>query len=500
MINMKLRYINSLNIEFFLMLLVSGFISIFTVTLLQYIDFEIACIYFLVALLLGLVLIPWISIKKRRFDFFEPIYLFSIAYFIYFGARTIYISINPFGLSISRNLNITPADLLVPLLLTVIGYIFFLIGYYSKIPKWFVVEMPKLRENWNKQRIYIGYYILTFIGTAAFLILILRYKSFYTHAAYYDISGSKLAPGTFLSFLSLLKQLLFLAIILGSIYYFDVKKRFPLSISLSILIIFVFLNYFLIGAKQGALYTFLYFLIPMHYLKKKISLKWAGIMSLVFFLSFPLIYIYRDQSLYVMRRQFSLSNILEDITFLIESIKAFDIKDFLNFSVPSIINRFHGIDSVALILQLPNVEGNLTNKYSSFLVPIMWIPRVIWHSKPVIVNIQIWFGHEYWGIPYDLLIQVPTTSIGELILIFGPLGIIGMVIYGILYRTIYLYLVGYNLNKIGVFLYPFYFIRMLLGVETSFGYGLVNLMYISITILLISRWLNKGKIFERRKR
>lgn len=457
-------------------------------------------IYLLFIVLSGLVITPWlISIKKRKFDFFEPIYLFIVAYFLYFGIRTVYIIINPIGLVTSSNLTTTPEALLIPFLYAVIGYIFFLIGYYSNIPKWFISKIPKLRSDWIPYKVRLGFYICAVIGITAFMVLAIVYGMFYTHTAYSDISGSGFAPGTFFSFLNLLKQFVFLAVILGAICYFSLRKSNFLFIVLGILILFVFLNYFLIGAKQGALYIFLYFLIPMHYLKRRISFKWVVIISLVFFLSFPLFHVYRLQTGFLGREQFSFSNILEDVSSFIENLNKFNIKEFWDYQITSVANRFIGIDSLALIVQNPDVEGDLTNKYSSFLTPVMWIPRAIWPNKPMFADIQIWFGHEYWGVPHTMLVQIPPTQLGELIIIFGTFGVIGMILYGVIYRAIYLYLIGSSPNMIGIFLYPFFLIKIL-GIETSLGFGLVNLMYLTIVILLISRWINRGRIFEGRSR
>lgn len=453
----------------------------------------------LVIILLVLVFVPWIiSLRKKNIDYFEPIHIIGIQYFLYFGARSVYLYFDPAELMTSSNLIYSVNALLQPLILSVIGYILFLIGYYSKIPQAIVSTLPRLRSHWNEKRTLRGFYFFAVIGIISFSVLAIFFGRFYAHSLYSDVSN--LAPGTFFGLLGMLKQFMLIAVVLGAIYYYSRKGRKDIlnSFVFIFLIVIVFLNYFLIGAKQGAIFIFLYFLIPMHYLKKKISMKLFLTIGIILFLSFPIFYIYRLQSKFLGRENFSVSAIAEDLSLFQQAIGTFDVGQFFKYTLASIINRFHGMDSLALIIQDPNIEGDITNKYSSLLAFVMWIPRVIWPGKPTMADIQIWFGKKYWGINWLEGMQIPTTQLGELIIIFGSFGVLGMLVYGIITKAVYLYFIKPNPDKTAVLLYPFFFIK-LVSIETSFGFGLVNLMYMTIIMLLIARWISGRKLFMSRQ-
>jgi hypothetical protein len=96
--------------------------------------------------------------------------------------------------------------------------------------------------------------------------------------------------------------------------------------------------------------------------------------------------------------------------------------DFAAGALTSTIDRFHGIDSVALAMKLtpallPHGETRLY-----LLFPVMaLVPRVAWKGKPVNIDVPQWEG-AYWGQSAEAGTSVARTLFGALYIAFGSFG------------------------------------------------------------------------------
>ena len=123
--------------------------------------------YFLSFLLFIVCWIPiLIHIRAKAFNLLEPIYFILALYLLYFGIRTVYILIDPLYVSTAPNLDII-ADMniiILALFYTLIGVVFLILGYYSRLPAAICKMLPRLRFSWNEKRAIKRICIIYFIG------------------------------------------------------------------------------------------------------------------------------------------------------------------------------------------------------------------------------------------------------------------------------------------------------------------------------------------------
>ncbi|MFM2153731.1 MAG: hypothetical protein RL199_2166, partial [Pseudomonadota bacterium] len=93
--------------------------------------------------------------------------------------------------------------------------------------------------------------------------------------------------------------------------------------------------------------------------------------------------------------------------------------DFAAGALTSTIDRFHGIDSVALAMKLtPSLLPHGETKLY-LLFPVMaLVPRIAWKSKPVNIDVPGW-ETDYWGQSAEAGTSVARTVFGALYIAFG---------------------------------------------------------------------------------
>jgi hypothetical protein len=110
-------------------------------------------------------------------------------------------------------------------------------------------------------------------------------------------------------------------------------------------------------------------------------------------------------------------------------------------------------------------------KHGETYLPIVtWIvPRFIWHDKPTFQYFND-IGHTAGLIgPFDDVTTIVYTSIGELYLNFGDLGVpLGMLVIGLLSRWLYQALMVGVLSPMAIFMYAI-LILPLWSVEEALG-------------------------------
>ena len=277
-----------------------------------------------------------------------------------------------------------------------------------------------------------------------------------------------------------------------STYFYLKKIQQPRFIFLVISVITYLILIFLtlaIGSKQLFLFVFMAIAIPYHYLYERIQMRYIYLGLIFTVLSFPLTYAMK--AIGSVSGEFTFEKFISNI----DIIFALDSQTFLNLLSFGILNRFHGADSLSLILT-QKAELTFQSTYNFLYIFPSFIPRALWDEKPS-VNPQIEFGHVFWGLPYDT--QIPFTKIGELILMFGFGGSILFIFIGVIYKKIYI-LFYKDKNILSVVLY-YFFIKyfVLQQVEATFyesRQGILNIIYISLIFFFLRFSYKRKSLYE----
>jgi hypothetical protein len=178
--------------------------------------------------------------------------------------------------------------------------------------------------------------------------------------------------------------------------------------------------------------------------------------------------------------------------------------DLLNFASGALAERLDTLSSVAVVVsnyeQLApyeeqyGLQNNILNDLATFA-----IPRVIWNDKPVSSD-----ARQYSDLYFDYgQNSFAITPIGDLLRNFGPIGVpIGMLILGILLRSIYTALI--DIGSVVPWRATLYFI-LLMSVSYESFYGLIipnlvkNGFVASLGILIVyfvSRRISSSKLWS----
>jgi hypothetical protein len=161
--------------------------------------------------------------------------------------------------------------------------------------------------------------------------------------------------------------------------------------------------------------------------------------------------------------------------------------DYLNYAIGDRFERLNEAATVAAIRQ--TVPSTMDYKYGETYLPIVtWaVPRFLWHDKPTFQYFNE-IGHTTGLIgPFDMVTTIVYTSIGELYLNFGDVGVpVGMFAIGMLSRWLYQALIAGTRNQTGLLLYGL-LIMPLWSVEEALGPSMGGALRDVICCLLVLR-------------
>lgn len=438
--------------------------------------------FILIQILILLTLYPLIRAYLTKFyDLFEPIYIISFLYFLYFGLRAILLIYNPrtfLGIEALRT-----TDLNVALLYSIIGFGALLIGYYSPISNIISTKLPKFKRIFssknNKYILHSGI-ILIFLYIIGIIGRVLNINIFGFQGSAFKAADSpfleRLPYANLIVSFSTLSTYIFA---LYTIISFKIKRHYTIVALMAILeILFIFL-----GGWKSAIIPILFILfISYNYIVKKIKLRNATVLVILFIfiiiLIFPVITRYRSSVVNIYREEGILS-----INKLVNIAPKIDIQyRNINTAFWSVCNRIGGIDS--LIVLIKRLE---CYKMGETIFPIFsfFVPRVLWHSKPAL-SIGNVFAVEFLGWDPRYKSQAAVMQIGDLYWNFGIIGIIiGMFIFGVLYRSFYFYLIVRQKDSlIAIFFYVFCMLNFQ-NIEGNIAIVIAKLINTFIIIILI---------------
>lgn len=422
--------------------------------------------YLLIVFFLILASTPIIIDKfsSEDLDIAQPIYYVSFLYVLYFGMRALYVSFYPGELYIEYWGNPPPISWQIinyTLICVIGGFVSMLLGYYSFIPLVLHRSLfhPHLLKGKFKEKNMITKILIVYaIGLISRLSLILRGQYTYLLNPFQSL--------TCLHVLQLLENFCLYGYALLTVHLLSASynKRRKIVIWSSIFCIEIIFG-FLSGWKGFIIPLIGIPLLLFHYLRKCLTIqqiiRWAVVITILLVLIvFPLVKSYRQafyEEAFYEKAGFSAYNILHAWNRAFSSLWE-NYSGIVAKSTRSLMNRFVGLDSFSIIIYKDNSPKGET-------LPLLFaafIPRFLWKEKPTLY-IGREFAIEYWNYPAEIPKSIAVTTIGELYWNYGVVGIlIGMFMLGIIYRFVYLCLIGNprTVSPLGAFLYASIFFKL----------------------------------------
>ena len=490
--NKKCR-INKSNI-IFLLLLILALLSFLAVSISIFSNSNNkTLVIFQVFILLILCIIPFFI--EKVLEIYNVILIMSLLYFIRFGVGAMYILWYPRYYDYYLGQNYINA-LNNGMLFVSLSFLFFLLGYYSfnynKIINKFLSNIINLLPQINKFEITKKNFFIFII----FLIFISIISSFITikGGAYLLLKEgtSVLAKyrylGVLLYYMSLVQVMLIGILFLK--YLANNKKIFLL-----LALFFLITNFIYIiptGSKTNILLPFFLLLIIYSIIKRtpKKTILFAALISIFFV--FPFSTIYRS-----LHYGSITANLIKASNIYLYSFSNFNIKSALSLLFNVFGARINQMGVVtAIVKNTPKIWNfKMGSTYMQFFISL--IPRILWHSKPIIGMNDNTFGRNY-GIlgANDYKTSIVITWIEEIFINFGWFGIMIAFLWGVLYKIIYIYFFKDGKpNMLGALIYSstLYFLIM----DNIFVFMLSGLLKFYVFLFFIFL-IFKRKLLENR--
>jgi hypothetical protein len=208
--------------------------------------------------------------------------------------------------------------------------------------------------------------------------------------------------------------------------------------------------------------------IPYHFYRRPIPVK-AIVMAMLatVFILYPIGQLYRTASVRVLNGGPSqIPGVLQAVA---SDLAQLTPAEYLDFSLTSAFGR------VNYALVLTRIEETYPQRedylYGQTYLPAVTslIPRYFWQDKPALYNYNQFGRATDILLPTDTSTAVLFSSVGELYLNFGPIGlVVGMLVYGLLFKSLYSIVVMSGRSPSAVLLYGLVFLD-LVRVEGPLG-------------------------------
>ena len=443
----------------------------------------------LALILLVLTILPFvIALARGRLELLEPIHILSFIVALYFAVRALYIVFDV-NRTVSQVSYYFYQDT-IPLALcyVILGYLSLLVGYHSSIPSRIVSALPPLTWQWPHS-LSVGRVLLVYaIGLFSQMLL-------------FQSTGSNIwtigtaaggVPSYYLLALSLFTQYA-TSMTAISIFGIGTRKIFVYLFWL-LLVPTAIVQSFMWGGRHYLLAAVTTVLVAYHYLRRRLSTIQVAVYAIVIFASvFPVLAIYRGTYLGSVGRVSTLAELVEQVQGLAGYLSRLGWSEYVSFAADALMSRSHGIDSLSLIIKYTPGISDFKYGWEYLLIPLYaFIPRAIWPDKPL--NPSINFGQVYIIDPaISAEGSIGQFHIGDLYWNFGLFGImVGMLLLGIFYRTIYAYLApAESKHPLRVFLYTFFLLQVMQAFEVDIVSMFSNLLKTLVFLIPVCWFMRK---------
>jgi len=399
---------------------------------------------YLLAGALGCLLVLLLpTLSSKRYDVFQPLSFTILSVAIGVTGRTIYILSNPDGAE-RLLLGEDPAFMLPAILATLVGLLFFVVGYVHKVPKLSLQRLKIARSDvWDVRRLWIV--VLLFTGVSLIATLLFLQEMGFEFQDITSISRKRFVVleesevgYTALGYLRWAASLSKISFMLVMAWFVSSGKRWLSTVGFATVAMFCIAAVFpfLTSARGSLLWLILSSVIMWHYLRRPLPTRTVIIVAILALLVLSVMINLRRGDV----------DLAEGVSLESLGERLFGSRDFLDITTTA-----HIIAAIQ--------EGRLDYSYGRTYLTWLCapIPRTVWLEKPAVsvgweVKRRV-FGFGGAG-------GIPPGSIGEAFWAFGFLGVVIIMlllggIVGGIYRSLRVYL--YN-NKNMALIYVFLFL------------------------------------------
>lgn len=393
---------------------------------------EPVVLYLLLAFSLFLLLLPIFNTWKRRGDIFEPVFIVSLTFFMYFWLRCVYALIGgtpllgnpPFDGENIEAWNIT-------WLYLILAFILFLSGYYCRVGVRLADIFAKLPVRWSYARAKVVIPGILMVGLGSLMVLVWMFGGFSYFLSNKIETFMTRGTGPFF--------MLCLGVAFSAecvyIFYLISPRRLLLIVFVLLLILTVGVGC-AIGIKGGGIIFPLFtILVTYHYLKKRLTVGHLLIFIALIIMVFPIFVAQRATT---------------DISLMIPLACEGYAKPLLMLDI--FVGRFMGFDP--LVYAIRDTPAVMDYQYGKTMLAMVvgWIPQKLWPDKPIYAFGRV-FPQVYFG-QAENCSTIGPTILGEAYVNFHVAGVIFVsLVCGILFRAIYVGLVTRHYGPAGVFVY-----------------------------------------------
>jgi len=370
-----------------------------------------------------------------------------------------------------------------------IGLIFFIIGYFNKLPVLISKKLPNsFKRKWDFRRVWWVFGVTLVLGLIlkAFRILgggyqILNIKKSFTQAPFYNLIGT-------------FDWLFYIALAIAFIAYFYFKKtgdrRYKIWRYFAWGTFLLGLFYALPScSRMSAIVPVIIYLIIRWYIWERNLWHILMVMAMAVVFLFPFGNACRHPKALISYQ------ITSERNQVVSESPASLVLNSGKFAADSFLSRINQSMILSAI-----INHQLFEYGSSFkeIALVFSPPRFIWKNKPMSANADgNEFGHRIGVLASDDRITgVGPTIVGDWYMNFGLAGIVlGMLLMGMLFRVIYEYLIKRTeVSLSGVMIYSIVWIQIIKGMEDWIAPVYVGLIRIFV-ILLVIHFLISKKLF-----
>ncbi len=395
-------------LEYVLLLLTAAGLALF-------IQLNVMNEYLLLFILLLLILLVFTkALRKKGFDFFEPVNIFIGIFFVAFWVMPILRQINfkAYSLGYAIRYGVTEKEIKIGIKLSILGLLFFYLGYYSRVGRTLGRLLPGVPKKVHSGNILIMAIGSLFIGLMLWLYFFsqanfsIRY--IFSNRANIVIGGAN----------GILYHIMLLASYFGSMsLYTYLLHRTNLKRLAYLIPVIIAVPFIVFGGRETLLIFLMSPLIIWHYAVRKLALR-----KIVFIILIAIIFIV----IFGYARVSGSINLFSNFKYML----VFESTAQFSYSENALI-AYH---------YYPKEKDFY---YGQLMMQDFWIflPRLIWSAKPINYGSQL--------VQLDTLPHLIDTrtgygtyeAISPMGLGYADFGMAGamfaMLVYGVFYRSIY---------------------------------------------------------------
>lgn len=251
----------------------------------------------------------------------------------------------------------------------------------------------------------------------------------------------------------------------------------------------------LLSGMKGHIIAPLILITVVYFYSKKL-LPWKIILTalLIIPLIIPIHDVYRE-TLHRRKITRDVRTLLVDLNKASKTaLKKKEISSIFNETYKFFIMRYSFLESIAIVIRDRPYIGSLGSRNLYYQLPLLiFIPRAIWPNKPTL-SLGKEFAIKYLGFPSDTRTSEAITTIGDLYINFGILGVFfGAFILGLIYRFFYSWFM-HKFSKPAIFVYSILFMSIIYpGFEATLPMTLTVLFKRFIILLILASIAYKVK-------